>query len=50
MLAFNGQSFPVAVISINLCVIMSGAVISGSVAAMTDMSPNYAGNVLEQIT
>ncbi|KAK7573609.1 hypothetical protein V9T40_010800 [Parthenolecanium corni] len=43
MLAFNGENFPIAVISIYLCVVLSGAIVSGTVAGMTDMSPNYAG-------
>lgn len=46
MLAFNGENFPIAVTSIYLCVVLSGAIVSGTVAGMTDMSPNYAGNYL----
>lgn len=44
VLAYNGENFPIAVLSIYLCVVLSGAMTSGTVAGMADMSPNYAGN------
>lgn len=46
VLAFKGANFSIAVLSIYICVVLTGAMSSGTVAGMADMSPNYAGNYL----